>query len=126
MPTSAAESFMSRPIAVSATALLLAVLPAAAQDKPQFAGPTASGFLLPIGWTLSPAGQHVVLSDLPLNIRPLADGKHVLISTNGYNKHELTLIDLATRKVVARDSVRESWFGLALTEPEDRIWWAGG
>ena len=43
---------------------------AAAQDKPdptRTAGPTATGFLLPNGWHLTPAGKHLVTTDLPLN-----------------------------------------------------------
>ena len=60
-----------------------------AQDKPRFAGPTERGFLLPNGWTVSPAGEQVELTDLPLNIIPLADGRHALVATSGYNAHEL-------------------------------------
>ena len=49
----------------------LIALPAMAADKPIFPGPNKDGFLLPNGWTLSPAGNHVITSDLPLNIIPL-------------------------------------------------------
>jgi YVTN family beta-propeller protein len=96
------------------------------QSKPRFAGPTDQGFLLPNGWTITPAGKQITLTDLPLNIRPLADGKHVLVATNGYNKHELSLIDVAAERVVDRQTVRQSWFGLAVTPQEDAVWWAGG
>ena len=41
---------------------------------PKKPGPTAEGFLLPNGWTIRPAGRQVPLTDLPLNILPLADG----------------------------------------------------
>ena len=61
-----------------------------AQESPRFAGPTNQGFLLPNGWTLKPAGEQVPLADLPLNILPLADNRHVLAATSGYNAHELT------------------------------------
>jgi YVTN family beta-propeller protein len=96
------------------------------KPKPQTAGANAKGFLLPNGWTLTPAGKHVVLTDLPLNIIPLADSKHALVATSGYNKHELSLVDLSTQKVVDQQTVRESWFGLALSPKEDRVWWSGG
>src|SRR5437899_3318766 len=85
---------------------------ALAQDKPSQPGPTDKGFLLPNGWTISPAGQHVTLTDLPLNIHPFADGKHALVASSGYNRHELSLIDLTTRKIVSQGTVRQSWFGL--------------
>src|SRR5262249_14107706 len=73
-----------------------------------------------------PAGKHVVLTDLPLNVIPLADNKHALVATSGFNKHELSLIDLTTFKVVNSETVRESWCGLAVAPAEDRGWWSGG
>jgi YVTN family beta-propeller protein len=112
------------PLAVFASALVGWGL--LADDKPRFAGPTEKGFLLPNGWTLTPAGKHVTLTDLPLNILPLADNKYALVATSGFNKHELSLIDLAALKVVDAQTVRQSWFGLAMSPKEDRVWWAGG
>ncbi len=97
-----------------------------AQEAPRYAGPTDKGFLLPNGWTLKPAGQHILLADLPLNIVPLADNRHVLVATSGYNAHELSLVDLEQKKVVDHQAVRQSWFGLAATPDADKIWWSGG
>lgn len=102
------------------------MLPAPAQEKPRFAGPTETGFLLPNGWTISPVGKQVTLTDLPLNIALLANGTQALVATSGYNKHELSLIDLKSEKVIATGSVRQSWFGLAVSPDEAKIWWAGG
>src|SRR5438034_3655966 len=112
--------------AFTAILSLLPVLPARADDKPHFAGPTEKGFLLPNGWTLAPAGKHVTVTDLPLNIIPLAGGKHALIATSGYNKHELSLIDLTDLKVIDSRTVRQSWFGLALDAEGEKVWWSGG
>jgi DNA-binding beta-propeller fold protein YncE len=97
-----------------------------AQEAPRYAGATEKGFLLPNGWTLKPAGEHVSLADLPLNIIPLPDNRHALAATSGYNAHELSLIDLQERKVVDHQTVRQSWFGLALAPAADRVWWSGG
>ncbi len=96
------------------------------QDKPRFAGPTDRGFLLPNGWTLTPAGDQVALTDLPLNILPTADGKHALVATSGFNAHELSLVDLDARAVAAKAAVRESWFGLAHDARAGKVWWSGG
>jgi YVTN family beta-propeller protein len=104
----------------------LVVLPASAADKPQTVGPTEDGFLLPNGWTISPAGRHVMLTDMPLNVLPLADGRSVLVASSGYNKHELTLVDLTDAAVKARAEVRQSWFGLAADTAEKSVWWSGG
>jgi YVTN family beta-propeller protein len=95
------------------------------QPKPRYAGRTEQGFLLPNGWTLSPAGESVTLTDLPLNIIPLADNRHALAASSGYNAHVLALIDLKGKKIVARQSVRQSWFGLVLSPEGDRVWWSG-
>ncbi len=105
-------------------ALAAVILPA--QETPRYAGPTSEGFLLPNGWTLKPAGQQIPLPDLPLNILPLADSRHVLAATSGYNAHELSLIDLLEMKVVDRQAVQQSWFGLATTPQADKVWWSGG
>src|SRR5262245_57403933 len=97
--------------------LLSAALPARAEDKPKsddkprFAGPTADGFLLPNGWTLRPAGKHLTLTDLPLNVVPLREGRHVLVATSGFNKHELSLIDINDMKVVAAPATTWRWGG---------------
>jgi YVTN family beta-propeller protein len=97
-----------------------------AEDNPSRPGLTEKGYILPNGWTITPAGRQVVLTDLPLNIRPLADNKHVLVATSGYNKHELSLIELESGRIVDKQEVKQSWFGLALTPDEKHLWWSGG
>jgi YVTN family beta-propeller protein len=111
--------------------LLFTATLVAAQDKPTknapgFPGPTDAGFVLPNGWRVTPAGQQVILADLPLNIRTTPDGKYALAATNGYNAHELTAIELATGKKASVESVPQSWFGMAADEATGRLWWSGG
>ena len=98
---------------------------ASGQDKPRFAGPTAEGFLLPNGWTISPVGEQVALTDLPLNIVALADSKYALVGCSGYNPHVLSLVDLQTKQIVSKFSPTNSWFGLAVAPGEEKIWWSG-
>jgi YVTN family beta-propeller protein len=105
---------------------ILAATPLAAEDKPRYAGPTADGFLLPNGWTISPVGKQVPLTDMPLNIVPLADSKRALVATSGFNQHDLVLVDLASAAVMERQTVAQSWFGLVLTPNQEKIWWSGG
>ena len=97
-----------------------------AEEKPQLPGPTEKGFLLPNGWTITPVGKQVLLTDLPLNILPSADSKTALVATNGFNKHELSLINLSEGKILAKTSVSSSWFGLLTDPKQEKIWWAGG
>ncbi len=108
------------------SACLLSSAGVAAAAPPQTAGPSDKGFVLPNGWVVTPAGRHVELTDLPLNILPLADNRRALVGTDGYNRHELSLIDLNTEKELARESVGESWFGLATSAGQDLVWWSGG
>ena len=91
-----------------------------------YAGATDSGFLLPNGWRLTPAGQQVPLSDLPLNILTSPDGKTAFVATSGYNAHELTAINLSTREKTSVQAVPQSWFGLAWDDHANRFWWSGG
>ncbi len=95
-------------------------------EKPQFAGPTETGFLLPNGWHLTPAGEQIETTDLLLNIQPLSDGKHAIATCNGFNEHQMLLIDLMERKIIAKESCYQSWFGLATTADEKQVWWSGG
>jgi len=109
-------------------ALTLAAPALAGDKKPVFAGPTPDGgFLLPNGWTLTPVGKHAVTTDLPLNIVPLADNKHALVASSGFNAHELTLIDITGEpKIVGKMTQRQSWYGLATDAAQKKIWWSGG
>ena len=102
--------------------------PKGADPKPTFPGPTATGFLLPNGWHLTPVGKHLETTDLPLNIVPLKDGKHVLVATSGYNRHDLILADVsgAEPKEVDRQSARQSWYGLAVGKDGGKVWWSAG
>ncbi len=104
---------------------------ATAQDAsttaPRPASPAkGEGFLLPNGWRLTPAGAQIVLTDLPLNILTTSDGKQAFVATSGYNAHQLTVIDLATHKSLAVETVKESWYGLAHDAKTSRLWWSGG
>jgi YVTN family beta-propeller protein len=111
---------------VSVSPEVLAFQAVEAESKARFPGPTDRGFLLPNGWTITPAGDQVALTDLPLNIFPLADGRHALAASSGFNDHELVLVDLTAKSVVAKQKVTESWFGLAVDEKTGQVWWSGG
>ena len=110
---------------------LVATCPARMQNRrqPDFPGPIEGGFLLPNGWRVTPAGQQVLLTDLPLNILTSADGKYAFVATSGYNAHELTAVELATR---AKGSDRDGAAKLVrpgaadATATRASLWWSGG
>lgn len=81
--------------------------------------------LLPNGWKLTPAGTQITLTDLPLNILTSPDSRYAFVATNGYNSHDLSAIELASGKIVAKEAVRQSWFGLAADFDKGKLWWSG-
>jgi hypothetical protein len=97
------------------------ISPALAQDAPKpndFPGPTAAGFLLPNGWRVTPAGEQVVLTDLPLNIVTSPDGKHAFVAMAATTR--MTAVELATGR--RRPSRRASWFGWRAGDGGKREW----
>ena len=40
--------------------------------------------LLPNGWQIAPAGRHVYVGDLPMNLVPSRDGRFLVISSSGW------------------------------------------
>ena len=53
---------------------------------------------LPNGWYLSPAGRHLPLGDLPLNIAVSKSKKLMAVTNNGQSVQSIQLIDPATEK----------------------------
>ncbi|MES1213512.1 MAG: hypothetical protein ABUL64_02915, partial [Singulisphaera sp.] len=113
-------------IVFTLTVTRLTVAAEQAAPPKRVAGKNDDGFLLPNGWTLTPAGEQVTLTDMPLGIVPLADNRYALVASSGYNQHELCLVDLADKKIVASERARQSWFGLATSAAQDQVWWSGG
>jgi len=120
------------PVFILAVAVAIGTGPVGSQEAKKndrarsFPGAGEEGFLLPNGWRLTPAGQQVPLTDLPLNIIPTPDGKHSFVATSGYNAHELTAIELASGNKVALQTVPQSWFGLAVEFETGKLYWSGG
>ena len=51
------------------------------------------------GWGVTPAGEHVPASDMPLKFVTAPDKKRFLAVSGGFNNHGVTLLDVANRKV---------------------------
>ena len=111
-------------LAALAACQLLCLQVSGDNTKPSYPGPVPGGYLLPNGWTVTPVGKQVELSDLPLNI--IVDGDKAFVATSGFNRHALSVVDLQTAKVTDEATVRQSWYGLARDAATGRIWWAGG
>ena len=104
------------------TALFLAVVATAiltrAQSAPLLttAMPVALSdgtMLLANGWRLAPAGRHLTVGTLPLNLALSPDGRYAVVTNNGLNKPSLTVIDVANWSVKTTTVVDQAWYGLA-------------
>jgi YVTN family beta-propeller protein len=89
-------------------------------------GRQASGAtLLPNGWKIAPAGHHIQIGDLPLNMAPSPDGRFLIITNNGFTRPTLTVFDTKNEQVVGRVPVDNAWFGLAWAPDGSRLYSAG-
>ncbi|MBC8044101.1 MAG: beta-propeller fold lactonase family protein, partial [Rhizobacter sp.] len=83
--------------------------------------------LLPNGWSLTPAGRTVPLrSDLPLNLAVSPSKKLIATTNNGNGRQSITLIDIATEKVLDDVEIAKSWVGLAFGGDEQFLYASGG
>lgn len=92
----------------------------------RFPGPTETGYLLPNGWHITPAGKQIETTDLLLNIIPMKDSKHALIATSGFNEHNIALVNIDSGSFVSKEVAYQSYFGLALSADEKKVAWSGG
>ena len=69
--------------------------------------------LLPNGWRISPAGRHLTVGDLPLAMVESTDGRYVIVSSNGWSKPTLTVIDARNMYVKSKLTIDHAWLGLA-------------
>ncbi|MEO8191088.1 MAG: alkaline phosphatase family protein [Acidobacteriota bacterium] len=102
-------------------------LHAALQGAPrQTPGRSAGETLLPNGWRIAPVGRHIQIGDLPLAMAESPDGRSLLVTTNGYAKPALTVVDVAHRYVRSRTTLDNAWLGLAWNPAGDRVYSSAG
>jgi YVTN family beta-propeller protein len=114
---------------VAAVPSLLSVVPAASSasaDEPRRPGPTGEGItLLPNGWRIAPAGSHLDVGDLPLAMALHPDGRHLVITNNGWSKPSLRVVDLARRQVIQKLELDHAWLGIAWHPDGHRLYSSG-
>jgi YVTN family beta-propeller protein len=81
--------------------------------------------LLPNGWRIAPAGRHVFVGDLPMNMVPSADGRFIVVSSTGWEKPALVVFDTKTLQVIGRAPMEHSWLGLAWHPDGKRLYASG-
>jgi YVTN family beta-propeller protein len=89
-------------------------------------GKIARGTLLPNGWTLTPEGTQIPVSDLPLNMVMSNDGRYLLVTTNGYGPQTINVVDLNSGHSIQVVEVKKSWLGLVFAPDGKRFYVSGG
>ena len=117
---------------ISVIAVLLTVAWATLQMRADSAPPApvpgvmADGTtLLPNGWRLQPAGKHVKVGDLPLNMLQTPDSKYLIVTTNGLQRPAFAVVDVATWKVKSTLPLDHAWYGLAWSLDGTMLYSAG-
>ena len=106
--------------------VVLSLLSCCASAFAQAPGRTANGTLLPNGWTLTPEGAQIPVSDLPLNMVLSRDGRHLLVTTNGNGVQTIDVIDVAAGTKLQSIVVKKSWLGLDFAPDGRRFYVSGG
>ncbi len=108
------------------SAAALAPLVADETPRPVWPGYQGNGVtLLPNGWKLAPAGRHVEVGGLPMNVVPSPDGRFLAISSSGWSKPSITIFDTHTLQIVSRADVEHTWLGLVWHPDGKRIFLSG-
>ena len=105
--------------------LMLAAWPTVSRaEEPALSG--SQGYLLPNGWTLTPAGRQIEVGDLPTNIVSEPGGRFVFVLTAGMVRHGITVIDLVKRRNIQDISMKGTWLGLDYHTETKRLYASGG
>jgi len=82
--------------------------------------------LLPNGWRLTPAGTHVDIGELPLNMVLSPDGKYAITSNSGAGEHSLSVVQISNMEEIQRMMVDRTWRGLSFNNSGDKLYVSGG
>ena len=78
------------------------------------------------GWGMTPAGEQMPSADLPLKLLMAPDQKRLVAVHGGFNRHGVTIIDIATRKETQFLPLPKSWNGLAFSLDGKQFFVSGG
>jgi YVTN family beta-propeller protein len=81
--------------------------------------------LLPNGWRIAPAGRHLSIGDLPLNLLLSPDGRSLIVTNNGHTKPTLRVVDLTRGYVAQTVQLDDAWMGLAWNPDGTKLYSSG-
>ncbi len=81
--------------------------------------------MLPNGWRVQPAGKHLKVGDMPLNLIQTPDSKYLVVTSNGMARPSFSIVDIATWSVKSTMPLDHAWYGLAWHPDGTRLYSAG-
>ena len=100
---------------------------AEAKAPPKLPGPQPGGeTLLPMQWSLKPAGSQLIVGDFPVNIVLHPHEPFAAVMHSGYGEHEIVIVDLKTRKIASRTKIPQGFYGLCFDPEGKRLFASGG
>jgi DNA-binding beta-propeller fold protein YncE len=87
---------------------------------------TAEPVTLPTGWRLTPAGHHLPLGDLPLNMAVSPNKRWLAVTNNGYGRQCVKIFDTKKEQEVDDQTLSRSWYGLCFSPDGKRLYASGG
>src|SRR5580692_9111028 len=81
---------------------------------------------LPNGWSITPAGRHVTVGDLPLNIAVSRSQRFLAVTNNGQSTQSIQLVDAKNEKILDNKIIGKSWGGIAFSKNEKYLYASGG
>ena len=81
--------------------------------------------LLPNGWRLAPAGRHLTVGDLPLNVVQSPDSRYLIITNNGLAKPSFSVVDVASWTIKNTTQLESAWYGLVWHPDGTKLYSAG-
>jgi len=89
--------------------VIIALVLFSCAKQPELPGLTKEGTRLPNNWMLTPAGEHIPVGDLPLNMAVSPDGTLLAVTNNGFTRQFISLIDVKEDSVVSELSLEKSF-----------------
>jgi DNA-binding beta-propeller fold protein YncE len=89
-------------------------------------GPLGKGVtLLPNGWRIKPAGQHLPVGEFPLAMALSPDGHSLVVTNNGFQKPTLRVVNLDHRDITGVVPIDDAWLGLVWHPDGTRLFSSG-
>jgi DNA-binding beta-propeller fold protein YncE len=81
--------------------------------------------LLPNGWRIQPAGKHVKVGDMPLNVVQTPDSRYLIITSNGLARPSFSVVDVASWSIKNTMQLDHAWYGLVWHPDGTKLYSAG-